>query len=282
MKSCLSSAPILQFPDFNEKFILTTDASKKALSAVLSQGTPPDDSHAEWICSEISPILSTDVENCAINLLTKHHQSHNCDRRVTNITSEIWITLQSPNSWIAIFPNPSVLYVKCNDEPTEEFSVNGSGLITIHEDCQVKTDNLLIHPYKTYTGEVYSNIQPIIQYDLKFNETIQRIKNSLTEDIQEMRLSNVLSADSSELLQSLSNSIQELQQLRAKKRRAIIYQQMTHEVDYWTLSFFIFLLITSYVVFLIGLQFCKTAKRNYKIASATDTSLHEIEHETAV
>ncbi|MGR0271974.1 ribonuclease H family protein [Klebsiella pneumoniae] len=33
----MSNAPILNYPDWNEQFILTTDASNKAIGAVLSQ-----------------------------------------------------------------------------------------------------------------------------------------------------------------------------------------------------------------------------------------------------
>ena len=38
MKSALTSVPILQFPDFKQPFILTTDDSDFAIGAVLSQG----------------------------------------------------------------------------------------------------------------------------------------------------------------------------------------------------------------------------------------------------
>ncbi|CAG4993531.1 unnamed protein product [Colias eurytheme] len=38
LKSMLTNAPILQYPDFSKDFILTTDASNYALGAILSQG----------------------------------------------------------------------------------------------------------------------------------------------------------------------------------------------------------------------------------------------------
>lgn len=38
LKAKLTSRPILQYPDFNKEFILTTDASNQGLGAVLSQG----------------------------------------------------------------------------------------------------------------------------------------------------------------------------------------------------------------------------------------------------
>ena len=38
LKTSLTTAPVLQYPDFRKKFILTTDASGTALGAILSQG----------------------------------------------------------------------------------------------------------------------------------------------------------------------------------------------------------------------------------------------------
>ena len=43
LKNLLTTAPILQYPDFTQKFILTTDASGVALGAILSQGEPGSD-----------------------------------------------------------------------------------------------------------------------------------------------------------------------------------------------------------------------------------------------
>ncbi len=43
LKSSLCSEPILQYPDFTKPFIVTTDASGKALGAILSQGEVPQD-----------------------------------------------------------------------------------------------------------------------------------------------------------------------------------------------------------------------------------------------
>jgi len=38
LKNKLISPPILRYPDYSRKFILTTDASNEGLGAVLSQG----------------------------------------------------------------------------------------------------------------------------------------------------------------------------------------------------------------------------------------------------
>ena len=42
LKRTLSEAPVLQIPDFSRDFVLVTDASDLAISAVLNQGVGED------------------------------------------------------------------------------------------------------------------------------------------------------------------------------------------------------------------------------------------------
>lgn len=63
LKNILSSEDVLIFPDFSKPFIVTTDASDKALGAVLSQNTPD----GERPITFISKSLSKTEENYATN-----------------------------------------------------------------------------------------------------------------------------------------------------------------------------------------------------------------------
>lgn len=49
LKNLLINSPVLQYPDFNKPFVLTTDASNFAVGAVLSQGNPPNDRPISYI-----------------------------------------------------------------------------------------------------------------------------------------------------------------------------------------------------------------------------------------
>jgi hypothetical protein len=67
LKSSLCSEPVLQYPDFSKKFILTTDASGKAVAAVLSQGEVGSDlpiSYASRTLSKSENNYSTTELEC--------------------------------------------------------------------------------------------------------------------------------------------------------------------------------------------------------------------------
>ena len=56
LKEKLTTAPILSYPDFNQSFILSTDASTTGLGAVLSQKDNEGREHPIWYASRtLSP-----------------------------------------------------------------------------------------------------------------------------------------------------------------------------------------------------------------------------------
>lgn len=55
LKSALINPPVLSFPDFNRKFIVTTDSSDKAVGAVLSQGEIPLDKPIQFASKVLNP-----------------------------------------------------------------------------------------------------------------------------------------------------------------------------------------------------------------------------------
>lgn len=97
-------------------------------------------SHPELICMQSSPVvkISPDRDDCSITLLTQNQQTPNCDIRVSNISSEIWLKLRQKNSYIYVFPRQEVIYIRCDKLPTMEQTLEGTGIIKIRQDCHIK------------------------------------------------------------------------------------------------------------------------------------------------
>lgn len=105
-KNLLTNDPILQYPDFNKEFILTTDASNFAIGAILSQGPIGSDrpiSYASRTLNESEINYSTiEKELLAIVWATKYFRPYLFGRKFKIVTDHKplqWImSLKEPNS----------------------------------------------------------------------------------------------------------------------------------------------------------------------------------------
>lgn len=105
-KQILTNAPLLQYPDFDQPFILTTDASDVAVGAVLSQGNVGSDkpvAFASRTLSDTEARYSTiEKELLAIVWAIKYFRPYLYGRRFTIYTDHrplMWLmSLKDPNS----------------------------------------------------------------------------------------------------------------------------------------------------------------------------------------
>lgn len=105
-KELLVNAPILQFPDFEKPFLLTTDASDFAIGAVLSQGPTGNDkpiAYASRTLNDAETRYSTvEKELLAIVWAVKHFRPYLYGRRFKILTDHrplAWLnSMKEPNS----------------------------------------------------------------------------------------------------------------------------------------------------------------------------------------
>ncbi|CAK1593440.1 unnamed protein product [Parnassius mnemosyne] len=105
-KEILTSVPLLQYPDFDKTFILTTDASNIALGAVLSQGPIGSDrpvAYASRTLSDTESRYSTiERELLAVIWAVKHFRPYLYGRKFVIYTDHrplVWLySLKEPNS----------------------------------------------------------------------------------------------------------------------------------------------------------------------------------------
>lgn len=98
LRKCLCQEPILQYPDFEQPFILTTDASNGAIAAVLSQGKLGSDlpiAYASRCLNRAEMNYSTTEKEClAVAVFTKYYHHYLYGRKFTVVTDHqalVWL-----------------------------------------------------------------------------------------------------------------------------------------------------------------------------------------------
>lgn len=220
--------------------------------------------HSELICMQLSPVMSTISDDCSVSLVTQDHHPQHCDVRISNISSETWIRLQKMNSWIAVFPQKQLIYVKCNNFPTFERQIEGTGIVLLGEDCQIKTNHILIQAQKSYNSSLYSREQPTIYYSSDFNNTLQKLNQSSSLEIKKLDYPSVISLGESAKLAKLSSSLDDLLTIHDRKRQFVVYKQAHKQSDYWTTFFFILLIVTSYILIVFAISYCNQFREDYR------------------
>lgn len=90
LKEIITSEPILQYPDFSKEMILTTDASRIALGAVLSQGQISQEKPIAFTSRTLNKAESnystTEQELLAIVWATKHLRPYLLGRKFRIVT----------------------------------------------------------------------------------------------------------------------------------------------------------------------------------------------------
>ncbi|CAG9128375.1 unnamed protein product [Plutella xylostella] len=103
-KELLTTAPILQYPDFEKEFIVTTDASQYAIGGILSQGKVGEDkpiAYASRTLNESETRYSTiERELLAIKWCIKHFRPYLFGRKFTIVTDH------QPLTWLFSVKDP--------------------------------------------------------------------------------------------------------------------------------------------------------------------------------
>ncbi len=256
----IPAADYIAIDNLREKFVPLTQLELSQCHSIEF-----DIKRTELICLQLSPIMSTNSEDCTVNMLVKQLQHNSCNTRLSNITSELWIRIQSVNSWIGVFPVPQLVYVKCLDFPSFQTRLLNTGIITIQEGCQVKTDNILITAQKSYTSDVYSRVQPNITHGFNATEALKLIDQIGSFPIVKWNYPNVLSLTESSKLKELSSGIQELKQFRDRKNIMLHSLPYNDQFDYWPFSFVVFLVIVTMALFFVGISHINGNTGSYTI-----------------
>ncbi|XP_011859426.1 PREDICTED: uncharacterized protein LOC105556922 [Vollenhovia emeryi] len=106
LRNCLCTEPILQYPDFNQPFVLTTDASGYAIGGILSQGKIGKDlpiAYVSRVLNKAEQNYSVIEKEClAIVYCTNHFRPYLYGQKFTIVTDHkplIWLySIKDPSS----------------------------------------------------------------------------------------------------------------------------------------------------------------------------------------
>lgn len=164
------------------------------------------------ICIQNSPIrqISQSRDNCGITFLSKNTDYHSCETRISNITHQMWITMREPNTFMTVFPANQLIYVKCSNSPAKEIILNGTGIFRLNQDCQAKTDDILIQAHRPSKNSKHSRVIPPLSPQWKFHSTIDAIQKLSPQLIPATTAPNMIFYGEMSKLRSISAEVQTL------------------------------------------------------------------------
>lgn len=82
------------------------------------------------------------------NLYLEDSIDDDCDVRIVNSSSEMWLKLYKPNTYIYLFPKPQNVTIICKDTSEGNFeeilTLKQTGIITIRSNCQIHSKKVTI------------------------------------------------------------------------------------------------------------------------------------------
>lgn len=171
-----------------------------------------------------------------------------CQRKPINFTNDLWINLNSKNTWLFIIKNTLKTKIKCNNT-TETINLSGKGTISISTKCSIYTGQLILHARtenKLIIEEMDMNkfiFHKIEQINISNDKTLNNIA------LYDMKLINSGSKvkELNSNLNQIENTIQQIKNIKVESK---------HNLVQYICIISIMLTITIYSV----VKYCKKSK----------------------
>lgn len=174
-----------------------------------------DNNQTLLTCMLLSPIvdITSDTPVCEISLLTQDLPTSNCDVRIAAIFAEMFIKVRQDNTWIYVLPEKQMLHIDCSDKPIYTQLLQGTGILTINEDCNIKTDKIFIQAFKVYQQELFVEVHPYGRLDIDVQHVIKNFRTMPNIPIKQITTPSVITYGQSDKLKEISSGLKDLIQL---------------------------------------------------------------------
>lgn len=145
-------------------------------------------SETSYICENTEPMFSTHTKPiCETELLFfEEHIPQSCDKRIVQLSSEIWHKLDNKNQWVFVLPKTNIITISCqNKETFKDISVSGSGILELKPKCKAYTPSTILLANTVYTSN-YTSILP--KFDIV--NDCEEIQNANFSELKLQTISN--------------------------------------------------------------------------------------------
>lgn len=246
LKFKLCSEPILKYPNFQEPFILTTDASDFAISGILSQGNIPDDLPVSYASRTLNPAernySTIEKELLAIVWAVRYYRPYLYGRTFTIYTDHKPLTylfnVKDPSSRLLRWRLKLEAYSytikykpgkKNNnaDALSRAFNPETNLNQSSHLTEQIKPPNCHVKEMKRQRDPAYEDFIKEISHTLIINNNITETQDSIlkSKDNIVIPISEDLDTCQDKLLQDIlekTNHLNDIQQYKPSSKNVII------------------------------------------------------------
>lgn len=161
------------------------------------------------VCKQTFPISNAiNSHGCEINALRNVDQKSDCDFRVVNLMEEIWVTLQTPNTYFYTLPKAELVAIDCPHSQTK-LTLEGSGRISLTPKCRIKTDRVEFVAYQTIKSEYSRKQNPQPKYNVDVSAEIENAKQA--KGLSDPKLPNYFDENDPKRLTDIHNTLDNLQ-----------------------------------------------------------------------
>lgn len=162
----------------------------------------------EMVCKQTFPVISVaNNSGCEINLLQNTNQTTSCDFRQSNLTEELWIKLQSPNTYLFTLPMSQVAAIVCPNSRTKLY-LQDTGIISLAQRCRIKSERVEIVAFQTIETKTFKNFTSP-RFNVSIAAEIDKAKH--IKSLQNPKLPSHISNDDIDKIKQIHDDIYSLQ-----------------------------------------------------------------------
>lgn len=224
-------------------------------------------------CKQTSPIMTShNTELCELKLLRNEGNLSDCNIRISNLTSEIWIKLRQPITWIYTFPKEETVHISCDNDVFNQ-QVIGTGILSIAMGCEIKTEHILIKGFRTSETIVYKKIIPSVKNAFNFNNTVSQFLNVEKFSMKNVIHPNIVNFGQKEKLQAISMGLNEIKALEESLQFAYSPAEVRNRMIWLSILILIIAVAVSTIVGRFAFRKTRTLRRDRKLRQLN----HQIE-----